>query len=127
MSMKAVKDIWKVANMVKPVASTATTTGTAIDLANYNANTIVVVPGLWTDGTHTISLTESADNTTFSAVAAADLVGSFAAISSTATATIQQVSYIGTKRYIKHVNTVATATTGAIIGVQFIGSYRKQP
>ena len=127
MSMYGIKDIVKLSAMLKPVAVTATVTGTAIDLANVNANAIQIFPGLWTDGTHTPSLTESSDNTTFAAVAAADLIGSFAAISSTATATVQAVSYIGSKRYIKPVITVATATTGAIIGIGFQGKYRKQP
>ena len=127
MSMKAIKDIYLVQNMIAPKAISATTTSSAINLANANSNTVAICPGVWTDGTHTFSMTESADNTTYTAVAAADLVGTFSVISGTATAVVQAVSYIGAKQYIKVIDTVTSATTGMVFGVEFIGSNRKQP
>ena len=132
MSMKPISQFYTTVSGRAPAASTATTTGTAIDLANVVENVIYVIPGLWTDGTHTLSLTDSADNTTYAACAAGDLITGSAntafgtAISSTATAVIQSVSYIGSKRYVKHVITVSGATTGAIIGVvAVLGKHKK--
>lgn len=117
MSMKAIKDLYDVNNMIAPKAISATTTSSALDLALAIENAIVIAPGVWTDGTHTFSLTESADNTTYSAVAAADIVGSLNPVSSTASAVVQKVSYIGNKRYVKVIDTVTAVTTGALIGV----------
>lgn len=100
-----------------PIAKTATTSGTtAIDTAGFNGCAVLVIPGVVTDGTHTPKLQES-DTTTsgdFTDVAAANLVGSFAAIAS---GTLQEVGYIGSKRYLRAVVTVSGATTGAIYGV----------
>lgn len=136
MSWRALKDEFSIAGLASgdtlpslaPVANTTSKTGNAIDLANTNGNMIILVPGLWTDGTHTPKLTYCETSAgTYSDVAAADMVGSFSAISSTATAIAQKVSYIGSARFIKPVLTGAGATTGAIVGFQQLLSYRKQP
>lgn len=126
MSLRAIRDVYDVSQAIAPRAITATITGTAVDLANCNDCLIAVLPGVWTDGTHTPSLTDSDDNTTYAAVAAADLVGAFAAITATGTA-VQKVSYIGSKRYIKPVWTVATGTTGMLAAVEVLTKTRKQP
>lgn len=132
MSWRAIKDEFSFVNSsnlpsLPPVATTTGRTGTAIDLANTTGNAILFVPGLWTDGTHTPKLTESSDNTTYTDVAAADLVGSFSAVSSTATAIGQKISYIGKLRYVRPVITGTGTTTGMIAGFQQVLSNRKQP
>lgn len=128
MSMKAIKDIYLVTKSLGPAAYTSTQTGTAIDLADINENEVALVPGTWTDGTFAPKLTESADNTTYNDVTAADQVGTFANVTGTASATVQRVSYIGSKRYIKPVITVTgSPTTGMVFGVQAITRARKQP
>lgn len=135
MSMRALSNVYSTLTGWAPIAVTATKTSSAIDLANAVENLIICTFGLWTDGTHTPSLTQSGTAGgagTYTACAAGDIVaggGSSAwgtAVSSTATAaTPQKVSYIGPYRYVKVVQTVATATTGAISGVQAIVKYRK--
>lgn len=82
---------------------TSTPSTTGVDLAGFNAAVCVIAVGAITDGTHTPALHESDDNSTFTAVAAADMVGSFAALAAN---TNQRVGYIGRKRYIKPIITV---------------------
>lgn len=130
MSMKALANIYTVTPSVPPIAVTSTKTGTAIDLANCIENVVLFNFGLWTDGTHTPSLTYSGTAGgagTYTACAAADIVGTASAVSSTATAAAaQKLSYIGPYRYIKPLITVAGATTGAVASVQGITKLRVQ-
>lgn len=82
---------------------TASINGSSVDLVGYGAAMAVVHAGTITDGTHTPKLQESSDNSSFSDVAAADLDGVFAALTSN---TIQRVGYKGSKRYLRVVVTV---------------------
>lgn len=98
-----------------PAARTADADGTAADLLGYGSAVAMVEYGAWTDGTHTPALEESIDNVTFTAVAAADLLGIFTACSGAGTDNaVQRVGYIGNSRYIRIALTVAGATTGAL-------------
>jgi hypothetical protein len=99
-----------------PAARTASANGTAVDLLGYGTAAVLVTFGAWTDGTHTPKIQESGDGSTgWTDVAAEDLAGSFTAVSSTAGQNaVQRVSYIGNRRYIRPVLTVAGATTGGI-------------
>ena len=118
------KDI-AVATSLAPAARTATANGTGVDLANCDQAAIAIVVGTITDGTHTPSVQESDDNSSFSAVAAADLSGTLAAMASN---TNQEVSYLGTKRYIRVVSTVSGATTGGVYSAVVIKArQRKRP
>lgn len=108
-----------------PAARTATANGTGVDLANKDGAMVVFQVGTITDGTHTPKLQDSADNSTFADVAAADQVGTLAALASNVN---QRVSYIGTKRYIRAVSTVSGATTGGVYSALVVrGAPRKQP
>lgn len=102
-----------VATSVDPAGNrTATVNGTGVDLAGYNAAAVAFVPAAITDGTHTPKLQESDDNATWNDVAAADQLGSLVDLASD---TVQEVSYNGTKRYIRAVVTVAGGpATGGI-------------
>ena len=125
--MKSIKDLFTHSLSIPPIAKTATVTGSAIDLANGNENELVFFPGLWTDGTFALSVTESSDNTTYSAVAAADLVGTLANWTTTTT-TPQKVGYIGSKRYLKPIITVTgSPTTGMVVAVACIVRPKKLP
>lgn len=109
-------------------ARTATTNGTGVDLANCEGATILVQTGTITDGTHTISLQESDDNVTFTNVAAADLIGTPPAITAPDDDKVFKFGYIGIKRYIRVVSTVAGTTTGGVYGASVIThGRRKQP
>ncbi len=107
-------------------------TGQTINLSGYNAATLYILAGTWTDGTHTFTIQESADGTTWTNVAATDLVawqapgpttyyppqrnggGQPAAISSAPTAINQRIGYIGGQPYVRvNVTVTGAPATGA--------------
>jgi hypothetical protein len=106
-----------VVSSVAPAAAlTATTTGAAVDLAGFRSAAVVVHAGVATDGTFTPHVEESDESGSgFTAVAAAHLSGSFAAITAAADELVQEVGYLGTKRYIRVVLTETVASAGAFI------------
>lgn len=106
-----------VASSIAPAAAlTATTTGTGVDLAGYRSAAVIVHAGVVTDGTFTPSLEESdSSGTGYTAVAAGDLDGTFAAITSATDLNVQEVGYLGSKRYIRVVLTETVASTGGLI------------
>lgn len=125
--MKAIKDLFNVVvSIAQGALKTTTTTGAAVDLANVQENLFVFLPGAITDGTHTPKLTEcDTSGGTYTDVAAADMVGTLSALAAN---TVQKVSYIGSKRYVKMVSTVAgSPSTGGYYGGYAITKSRKQP
>lgn len=93
---------------------TASVNGSGVDLRDYDAAAVLFYFGTVTDGGWTPSVEESDNNSDFTAVAAADLVGALSAVDDTGSDTIQKASYVGSKRYIRAVVTESTAsTTGA--------------
>jgi hypothetical protein len=98
---------------LNPGAKIATVTGTGVDLQGKYAAEVVFLVGTVTDGTHTPSIEESDDNSTFTAVVAAEISGSVAVLASN---TVRVLGYLGSKRYIRPKSTVAGATTGAVYG-----------
>lgn len=122
--MKSIKDNLTVTETLAPAAHTATVHGTGVDLADQRENLVQINVGTITDGTHTPALEESSDNSTFTAVAAADMVGAFGNLASNVG---QKVGYIGHLRYIRVTVTVAGATTGGVYGSQVITGGRKKP
>jgi carbon monoxide dehydrogenase subunit G len=112
-------------NSLAPAARTASANGSGVDLASFASATVAFSVGTITDGTHTPKVQESDDNSTFTDVAAADLIGILAALASNVN---QRVGYRGTKRYIRAVTTIAGATSGGVYaGVVIRGDARKQP
>lgn len=111
MASRDLKSIVDAAQSLAPKARIASESGAGVDLQGYASAMVVFECGAKTDGTHTPSVDESDDNSTFSPVGASDLLGSLAAMNAN---TVQRVGYIGSKRYIRAVMTVAGATTGAL-------------
>lgn len=118
-----------IAQSLKPAARTATANGVGVDLANINKAVVVFDIGAWTDGTHTFSVQESDDNSSFAAVVAGDLDGSAPVVNDAADDDqVYEVGYLGAKRYIRAVSTVASATTGAVYSAAVVkAAGRKQP
>lgn len=117
---------------INPAAArTTSTNGTGVDLANYAAATVVLVNGTVTDGTHTPKIQHSDDNSSFSdADTTTEVSGSFTALTSSSTAgSVQEVSYIGTKRYVRCVITVSgsPSTGGLYSAVVVRGRPRTMP
>jgi hypothetical protein len=90
-----------------------TVNGTAVDTAgtgnNFRSAMLLLVPGTITDGTHTVTLQDSDDGSTFAAVPADQVQGT---LSAAATNTPQRQAYLGSKRYLRASVVTAGATTG---------------
>ena len=124
----AIRDLLRnqlVTQSLSPAARTnGTATGTAVDLRGYDAAVVSVSFGTWTDGTHTPSVLQSMDGTSYVACAASDLLGTLSAVSGTAGQnTAQQVGYIGNYRFLEVVMTTTGATTGALSTGSVIAGY----
>jgi len=117
-----------VAQSLAPAARTADENGAGVDLQGFHGAMVVVHTGAITDGTHTIEVQESDDDSTYTAVADADLQGSEPAIGAADDNKIYEIGYMGTKRYIRAVVTVAGATTGGVYDAVVVrGAPRKAP
>ena len=112
MAMFDLKSNVDVVQSLAPATRNANVNGTGVDLRGFEAAMLVYSVGAITDGTHTPAMEESDDDSTYTAVAAADLEGSFANFTA---GSVQRVGYIGGKRYIRaQVN--SSGTTGAAYG-----------
>lgn len=119
--MRDLKSNVDVAVSLAPAARSASANGAAVDLQGFDAAIATAHFGNWTDGSHTPSLEESDDGSSFTAVAADDLQGAFAAVTSAAgNSSVQRVGYLGRKRYVRAVMTVSGATTGAVAAVAVV-------
>ena len=97
------------------VRTDGTVNGVTVDLRGYESALALFHVGDWTDGTHTPSLEHSDDDSSWSAVSAGDLQGSFTANSGTGQENaVQQVGYKGSKAYLRGKLVTTGATTGAL-------------
>lgn len=113
----AEKDLSQVLAPVKsitPQAVTAALNGTGVDLQGYESAVVLLDLGTFagTTPTATIQIQESSDNTTFTAVAAGDLVGGgqLATIDTTNDLTLYERGYVGSKRYVRGAVTAIAGT-----------------
>lgn len=124
------KDLYNnllVKQTIVPAVRTATATGTGTgvdrkeDGCDYQSALVVVVTGTITDGTHTVEVQDSDDNTTFTAVADAYLQGAEPAIVAADDNKVFEVGYIGLRRYLRVVVTVSgSPATGGAIGAAVV-------
>lgn len=121
MASKDLKDNLNVAQTLVPAVRNAAATGLTVDLQGYEGALFVVVAGALTDGSHSFTAQESDDDSAWSAVAAADLEGAFAALVAN---TPQRVGYKGAKRYVR-VNGASSGVTGAAFGVAVVRGYAR--
>lgn len=106
---------------VSPQALTdGTVNGASVDMQNFESAAVVVVSGTVTDGTHTPSLEDSPDNSTWTAVAAGNLTGAFTAIAAANDDEIQEVGYVGAQRYLRAVVVTTGATTGGLVAAAIV-------
>lgn len=113
-------------SLVKAARTSSPSAGTAFEVNDHRGAMFVVDAGAWTDGTHTFVFQESDDNSTFTAIADADLDGTEPVVNG-ATVDDQQyyIGYKGMKKYLRVTLTVAGATTGAIAGAYIVYGFPK--
>lgn len=111
----------KVAASVSPqVLTDGTVEGATVDTQNYDSAVCHVVTGTVTDGTHVPSLEDSPDDSTWTAVAAADLTGAFTDVVAANDDEVQEVGYIGLERYLRAKVVTTGATTGALYAATIV-------
>lgn len=104
----------KVLQSLAPAVRTAAGNGTGVDRAGYDAVGIVISSGTVTDGTsYAFEVQESDDNTTFTAVADADLIGTEPTLAAADDNVVRELGYRGIKRYVRvAITSVAGVTSG---------------
>ncbi|MFE4691745.1 hypothetical protein ACFRH6_17000 [Streptomyces sp. NPDC056749] len=119
-----IKNGLDVVTTLAPAARTAAATGTAVDLANYDAAAVVITTGAVANAAFAVEIQESdASASGYTAVANADLDGTEPATLTASTVTV--IGYHGIKRYIR---VVTTGTADASFGVTVIrGKGRVKP
>ena len=81
---------------------------------------MVACTGVITDGTHTIELQDSPDNSVWTAVDDAYLQGTEHAIVAADDNKVFELGYLGRQRYLRVVVTASGTTTGGVYGVSII-------
>lgn len=118
---------------LSPVARTdGTANGTAVDrvVSSGTGDAVLVVStGTITDGSHAITIQESADGSTgWANVAAANLQGSLPTVVAANDDTVFEVGIRPTQRYLRAVATSTGSTTGGVFACAFIlGASRVKP
>lgn len=110
-----------VASVVPTGNRNASVNGTGVDLQGYDGALVVINADTITDGTHTPKIQDSDDNSSFADAAAGDQVGT--ALVAITASSVQKIAYVGAKRYIRVVVTVAGATTGGKYNAVVVRGY----
>jgi hypothetical protein len=124
------------ARLTLPLALRANVTanGTSVDKSDpsggvdgFTTCLVVVIAGTITDGTHTVTVQDSDDGSSFAAAAAEHVRGT-AAFTTATQNTIAEIGYDGPKRYVRASVTGAGATTGGTVGaIVVLGGETSKP
>lgn len=110
-----------------PAVRTSTTSGATVDRLGFTRAMFIAHIGTVTDGTFAFDPEESDDGSTWSNIAAADLSTAFVNATSSADDTVQRVSYLGEKRYLRcNVTVTGSPSTGGPIGVTVLKAGPRQ-
>ena len=116
-----------VAASINVASRTASVNGSGVDLQGYEGAMAAVAISTMTAGTHwTMTLEDSTDNSTFTAVGASDLVGAnitISGVNNRAGGVGLEQSYVGTKRYLRAVATKVGASTATGFGVIIVRGF----
>lgn len=124
MTLRDLNSLLAPAHSLAPAVRTANATGSAVDLRGYDAATVLVHFGAYTDGSHTPSLEASVDGTNYDPAASADLSDDFVAVTAVGGAnSVQQVGYRGPARYLRAKMTVTGASDGAASAISILRGY----
>ncbi len=110
-------------SLIAGAAKNATANGTGVDMIHSDFSfTLALISGTITDGTHTITVQESDDNSTFTTITAIDGNGITALTSSAGGSAVVLKRYVRSKRYVRAVTTVSGATTGGFYSAIVLAS-----
>lgn len=113
--MSVTKDLHNDISVITAIALTAVANGedvagVSIDRQGSDGLEFIFQVGAYTDGSVTPLIEESDDDSTFTAVADADLTNTEASAALTA-AGVSKIGYVGSKRYVKATAVTAAAST----------------
>lgn len=93
-----------------------TVTGSTVDRGGNGDPSVlfVITTAAVTDGSHTFTVQDSDDGTTWAAAAAGDVQGTAPVVNSTKANTVLDVGYRGIRRYCRLSVTTSGATTGGV-------------
>lgn len=106
--------------------------GTAVDRSQYQnyARTaaVLVFAGTVTDGNHVISLEASDNNSDWTAVTSAELLGTTPTLTSSNDERVHEFGYTGAARYLRVVSTTTSTSDGGVYGAAILlGDARREP
>ena len=122
--MRNIKSNLDGVSSMDPEGFTVTTNGSGVDLRDFDGAMVVFQAGTADTGNgdeiYTPSVEESDDNSSFSAVIAGDLDGTFVNMT---TNSLQRVGYKGIKRYIRAVLTLGGTTPSIAASVLVVRGF----
>ncbi|MFD9192990.1 hypothetical protein ACFWCA_32850 [Streptomyces phaeochromogenes] len=114
---------------VRAATATGVTVDRMTDEGGFRSALVLVNTGVVTDGTHTVVVQDSPDNTNWTAVADEFLQGAEPAITSSNDERVYEIGYTGHQRYLRVVVNVtgSPATGGFYDALILLGWPRRMP
>jgi len=113
-----------VLTLASALRANGTVNGTTVDRnlssRGFRAALLVVQTAALTDGVHTLTIQDSDDGTAWANAAAEHLQGAAIVTAAANDDVIFEQGYNGPKRYVRAVVVTSGATTGGVLGAQFI-------
>ena len=107
-----------------PATRNTAATGSTIDMTVFDSAVVVVAVGALVDGTHSVTVQDSDDGTTWANVNDGQLVGTFTNLTANS---VQRVGYLGIRRYLR-ANSASSGATGCTFGAVIVrGNPRTGP
>lgn len=129
--MRDIKSNLLVKQSLAPASRTAAGNGTGVDLAGYEGAMVVIDCGTagGTTPSFEFEVKESADNSTYTAVADGDLIGTEPTVTTANDDGVFRIGYIGNKQYIRcDVKAVSGTSPTLVCAAQVVlGRPRKAP
>lgn len=106
---------------IQAITASSTVAGNSIDTKGFESLTFLYEVGARTDGTFTVLIQDSDDDSTFADVVDTFLIGTESAINTANT--IKKIGYVGKKRYVKLSFVASAVTSGATVSATAILSH----
>jgi len=116
----------RVRTSLSPASRTnGTVNGAAVDRAGFSGAVVVVQTGTITDGSHAITIEDSADGTSGWAATAGQLQGSLPTVVAANDDTLFEVGVLGGRQFMRVVQATTGATTGGLLGAVVVLGHPK--